>query len=832
MSGRAIVLLSDGTGNSAAKISKTNVWRIFQAIDLEAGDQFAFYDDGVGSGGNKFLKGLGGAFGFGLARNVRQLYEDLCRHYRSGDDRIILFGFSRGAFTVRMLSGLIAHCGIIDRDAGKTVDVWRWRKLRREPVPVSTDEGMKAAIRIAYRAVRKRNDKAPVSRIFRWIRDRFFVETPKTEKFRMAYSVSPRPRIAFLGVFDTVSAYGLPIDEMTIAIHKWILPLRFPDMILSNKVEHAVQALALDEARQTFHPMLWTERTFDPDGGEGDPDPRPHQAWFAGVHSDIGGGYSNERLSLVPAVWMLEEAQDRTGLRLRAAAFGDLKARASAFGELHDSRGGLAAFYRYKPRILAELGDEDLDGNRRKEVIVDRFKIHHSVFDRIRESGADYAPIGIPEDYDVVREAESEDGKTVRDVVSAGQAGYETDAERARRADIQRGIEDTVFLRKVAYYLMTGVGLALVVIPLLWLSDPAVIPDRLGSSLAVLFAGVLGFVPLPGADRIGQFWVHHSTAFIGLVAVFALAFAVSRRLAGTIQSKAQAAWRHVAGGTLSDQSPRRQWIERWRAHTQGFHRVWTKRAFPVVLIVAIFFLPPATALWRWFLFTPFGGDSVCTFVHAKATADNFQEISNKDKTANKCDAEADSPNKSAGDERIDRCIKTDRPQKHAITFDTVEPCVATWVEMKKGRDYKISVAVDAAWKDGGLEADPTGISWFEIPWSKRPAMTIAVLSRRYWSEKWFALMGSIGRGRENAFRIHAKRVDVDPASPDDAGFTYTFRAWRTGRLYLFVNDAINPFAGERFCRAKEDFDPERPWHCYYANNSGTASITIEETRER
>ena len=303
MPGRNIILLSDGTGNSASKITKTNIWRIYGAIDLSQGDQIAFYDDGVGSGGFKLFRYLGGALGFGLARNVRELYGHLCQHYSGPEDQIMLFGFSRGAFTARLLSGMIQHCGAIDRSADKTIQIWRWTKLGYEDVPVATDEGLQAAIKVAYRALRQRNDKAPVSRFFRWVRARVFFDTLSTEDFRKNYSTSPRPRIAFLGVFDTVSAYGLPIDEMSIAVHKWIWPLRFADMLLSSKVDHAYQALALDEARQSFHPMLWTERNFDPNGERGKPDERPQQAWFAGVHSDIGGGYGDERLSLVPACW-------------------------------------------------------------------------------------------------------------------------------------------------------------------------------------------------------------------------------------------------------------------------------------------------------------------------------------------------------------------------------------------------------------------------------------------------------------------------------------------------------------------------------------------------
>jgi uncharacterized protein (DUF2235 family) len=125
--GKRIIVLSDGTGNSVAKVWRTNVWRIFESLDLKQSDQIAIYDDGVGTSSFKPMALLGGAFGIGLKRNVLGLYKFLCRSYKSKqdyaelakltppkadnldkqaeelkDDEIFLFGFSRGAFTVRV----------------------------------------------------------------------------------------------------------------------------------------------------------------------------------------------------------------------------------------------------------------------------------------------------------------------------------------------------------------------------------------------------------------------------------------------------------------------------------------------------------------------------------------------------------------------------------------------------------------------------------------------------------------------------------------------------------------------------------------------------------
>jgi len=138
MSSKNIVLLSDGTGNSSAKVLKTNVWRLYQALDLKNPEtQIAYYDDGVGTSSFKPLAILGGVFGFGLKRNVIDIYSFCCRNYAEGD-RIYGFGFSRGAFTIRVVAGFIARIGLIRYDGN--------------------DEHLARDAEIAYRQYRKERD--------------------------------------------------------------------------------------------------------------------------------------------------------------------------------------------------------------------------------------------------------------------------------------------------------------------------------------------------------------------------------------------------------------------------------------------------------------------------------------------------------------------------------------------------------------------------------------------------------------------------------------------------------------------------------------------------
>src|SRR5437870_2753172 len=105
-----IILCSDGTGNSGGVGYNTNVWRVYLAVDHQPPGkdlkQVAFYDDGVGSQDYKILKIIGGAFGWGISENLCQLYAFLMLHYQPGD-KLFLFGFSRGAFTIRTLGNMI-----------------------------------------------------------------------------------------------------------------------------------------------------------------------------------------------------------------------------------------------------------------------------------------------------------------------------------------------------------------------------------------------------------------------------------------------------------------------------------------------------------------------------------------------------------------------------------------------------------------------------------------------------------------------------------------------------------------------------------------------------
>jgi uncharacterized protein (DUF2235 family) len=210
-----IVILSDGTGNAASSVWRTNVWRTFQALNLEGNAQVAKYDDGVGTSSFVPLALLGGAFGWGLKRNILDAYKFVCRNYQA-DAKLFLFGFSRGAFTVRVLTAFILEQGLVQ---------------------AQSEAELSDLARNAYRAYRA-NSYHSILRLenpLRKIRDcfaRLYDRLTRRRSYDQTHNINV-PTIEFLGVWDTVAAYGLPADEMTRGFSNWIWPLELPNRVLT-----------------------------------------------------------------------------------------------------------------------------------------------------------------------------------------------------------------------------------------------------------------------------------------------------------------------------------------------------------------------------------------------------------------------------------------------------------------------------------------------------------------------------------------------------------------------------------------------------------------------
>lgn len=266
---KRLVVCCDGTWGTESNPTVSNVVKIAESVRSSttvAGEhvgQRVFYVDGPGSRGYLADKLLGGAFGLGLDANLATMYWQLALNWVPGDE-IYVFGFSRGAYTARSLVGMINRLGLLTADA-------------------MVDRAYPQALKI-YRQ-RKQDLDAP--------------DRPEWVEFRKQHCVYPVP-ITFVGVFDTVGALGIP------GLTSW--RYRFHDVRLSPNVQRARQALAIDERRRMYAPCLW-ENTDDPDHGAGGSE-RVRQVWFEGVHTDVGGGYTDSRLSNRSLRWMVDQARE------------------------------------------------------------------------------------------------------------------------------------------------------------------------------------------------------------------------------------------------------------------------------------------------------------------------------------------------------------------------------------------------------------------------------------------------------------------------------------------------------------------------------------------
>ena len=195
----------------------------------------------------------------------------------------------------------------------------------------------------------------PTIWIARWLRDAFLtlqdIGRYRTRYIKLRYEAialhnRKDVRITFAGLFDTVEAYGVPFEELRKAIDVAICPLSFNNRRLSPIVDCARHALALDDERITFHPLRF-------DRSEETTEDRIKEVWFAGVHTDVGGGKPDGELALVPCVWMAEHAKTH-GLRFKQGAIEELDAASSALGPRNDFPGGDE---RVLPVCAAAAGD-------------------------------------------------------------------------------------------------------------------------------------------------------------------------------------------------------------------------------------------------------------------------------------------------------------------------------------------------------------------------------------------------------------------------------------------------------------------------------------------
>jgi uncharacterized protein (DUF2235 family) len=253
--GRRIAFCADGTWDSVS--NDTNVYIISKAICAIPGEQYSFYDDGVGSDGTPVEKLLGGALGLGLFQKIKDGYSTIASVYEEGDE-VFVFGFSRGAYTARSLAGMIAACGLPTKNPDTNL------------------------VNQAFNAYRNRGQRSAILATLG------------------AYDLVPA-KMTMVGVWDTVGSLGIPaafggVDELLYG---------FLDTGLNPAIQNAYHAVAIDERREEFPATLWTT---PPAAGQ-----TIEQVYFCGVHCDVGGGYADDAgsgtaLSDITLSWMMAKA--------------------------------------------------------------------------------------------------------------------------------------------------------------------------------------------------------------------------------------------------------------------------------------------------------------------------------------------------------------------------------------------------------------------------------------------------------------------------------------------------------------------------------------------
>ncbi|HMM68434.1 MAG TPA: DUF2235 domain-containing protein [Dokdonella sp.] len=333
---KRIVICADGTWNvrdqldeATGKRRPTNVTKLARAVLPRARDgvdQIVFYDEGVGTSGG-LDKVTGGAFGRGIERNVRDIYRFLSYNFEQGDE-IYLFGFSRGAFTVRTLAGFMNRVGLLDKgDDYYVPDVFSCYESNDQP---GSD---------------------------RWVKCFHNVKTRRE-----------CPPIRMIGVWDTVGSLGAPgLLGSLVNRGKY----KYHDITLNPHVANAYHALAIDEQRSPFAPDLW-KRPADWQG-------QLEQAWFAGVHSNIGGGYTPDGLANEALHWMIEKAEG-LGLQFNSAYLNFFAP--VYYSELKDS---MTAAYRMMGRNIREIGAHREHGE----------AVHRSAIDRFNDARCAYQPANL-----------------------------------------------------------------------------------------------------------------------------------------------------------------------------------------------------------------------------------------------------------------------------------------------------------------------------------------------------------------------------------------------------------------------------------------------------
>jgi len=369
MMSRNLVICCDGTNNQFGP-ENTSVVRLVQVIDRDPAKQRLYYDPGVGtlpepSAFTRLQKRIselfGLAFGAGLIWKVGEAYTYLMDSWEPGD-RVFLFGFSRGAYTVRVLAGLLHAIGLLPRGNPNLVPyVLRLFAAVRDMNAGGANGG---------------SNYWRLCNAFRWTFARAVSQEDDQRRFPVHY----------LGVWDTVSSVGWVWD-----------PKKFPYTACNPSIKIVRHAVSVDERRWFFRQNL-----MEPADGQDF-----QQQWFPGVHSDVGGGYAEQDGGLwrVPFGWILDEAR-KGGLLVDDQRLKRVLERPPVSPRPWNDRKHESLTWRWWPaEFFPKMVWRPDTKKRRPDIGRGRYRfirhgdiMHKSTLLRIRET-ADYAPPNLSETF-------------------------------------------------------------------------------------------------------------------------------------------------------------------------------------------------------------------------------------------------------------------------------------------------------------------------------------------------------------------------------------------------------------------------------------------------
>lgn len=837
---------------------------MYEAVDLgpspaDRRDQIAYYDNGVGTSTFKPLAILSGIFGIGLKRNILQIYRYACRNYRpypgqqpgvaaTKGDFIYAFGFSRGAYTVRMLIALIAEQGLIpytdesdllakSRQAyrafwsgkpryGWASPVW-WAIWSARKVAHALGRAFALVVHLLVRSL------ALLAKL--WIRyvqpadvhaaaivDRAKRALKTARPYNKADNY--RPAIRFVGVWDTVSAYGGPITELTRAVDNWIYRLSLPNQRLDIHVQTARHALALDDERDAFQPLLWDEvneekliayRAANPNSlPDWINDNRLEQVWFCGMHSDVGGGYPDESLSYVSLLWMIEEAKE-AGLRTIRSITMRYRALGNSFGPMHNSRAGLASYYRYQPRRIdawldpadpatRSLRDPQIGDVTGPRGLIKTVKIHESVIARIASGTDRYAPFTLPARFSVhppgeLAENLPEDADsrsmTVRE--AARRVMVDPDDERrlvdpARTQWAARALGvvwDRVWLRRATYFLTLGATLALLAMPL-WISvapNPPFLTDGrtwVGSLIAITELVAPQFLR-PWI----QVYEHNAFYFLLFVALILAFGAASNRLELALRDRARHVWRHVLDDPNPNafaEPPAPKWFERWRSNSTYQRTVQVVKWHVLPSLAGMIMI--ALAIWALLgLITQLALPTLesRTYLCPAPSSQKRLEVISRD-------------------------------------FSVRSACNPMRIRVEAGKRYDVSFYVVDDWTDSDRAATPLGLGIWGYRWG---AGFFGVPFKRVMTAAYLQPIVEIRRRSSGGIfpPVFIYPLSLTRDSDDTNLYRGTFIAPRSGNLDLYVNDVVFPLMGDLQYFYQRSGNSTKP------GNYGSACVLIART---